>query len=110
MARRARTRGRAASTSRKSAPTPDSAATSVTDRHGQPVRVGTRVRVLEIAEALRKSLPPDEWSELQTMIGEVFEVYEIDEYGSAWVEKQWLVENGDYSHSLALDAHEMEVV
>jgi hypothetical protein len=46
------------------------------------------------------------------MVGEVFEVYEIDEYGAAWVEKAWLNESGDYSHgdSLALDAHEMEVV
>ena len=82
------------------------------DRHGLPVVVGTRVRVLEIAESLKARLPADEWQELEAMVGEVFEVYEIDEYGAAWVEKAWLNEAGDYSHdhSLALDAHEMEVV
>jgi hypothetical protein len=43
------------------------------------------------------------------MVGEVFEVYEIDEHGAAWVEKVWNDPNGQRSHSLALDAHEMEV-
>lgn len=81
------------------------------DRRGRPVNVGTRVRVLEIAAFLKRDLPPDEWQELETMLGEVFEVYEIDEYGSAWVEKVW--DDGDgriHSHSLALASHEMEVV
>lgn len=36
------------------------------------------------------------------MIGEVFEVEEIDEYGQPWVRKR--------SHSVALAACEMEVV
>ncbi len=45
------------------------------------------------------------------MIGEVFEVYEIDEWGSAWVEKSWRTDGQESrSHSLALDALEMEVV
>jgi hypothetical protein len=76
------------------------------------VTVGTRVRVTEITDSLRQRLPPNEWTELQTMLGGVFEVYEVDEYGWAWVEKQWLTEDGDcdYSHCLALAAHEMEVV
>jgi len=45
------------------------------------------------------------------MVGEVFEVYEIDEHGGAWIEKWW--RDGDdvsHSHSLALAPHEMEVV
>jgi hypothetical protein len=76
-----------------------------------PLSVGTRVRVLEIAAYLRERLPPDEWERLQTMVGEVFEVCEIDEYGHAWVEK-WFQsdEEGRYCHSLALEPHEMEVV
>ena len=111
MAHRSKTSGRPASTGPTSEPGLGSPVTAH-DRHGRPVRVGTRVRVLEIAEALRDSLPPEEWPELQTMLGEVFEVYEIDEYGSAWVEKEWLTDDGDvsHSHSLALDSHEMEVV
>jgi hypothetical protein len=75
------------------------------DRNGRLVTVGTRVRVLEIAQRLRQRIPLEEWSDLQTMVGEVFEVYEIDEHGSPWVEKRW----GNDSHHLALDSHEMEV-
>jgi hypothetical protein len=82
-----------------------------TDRTGRLVQVGTRVRVLEIALHLKRDLPPDEWLELQTMVGEVFEVHGIDEYGSAWVEKCWTETDGGLSsHSLALAPHEMEVV
>lgn len=82
-----------------------------TDRSGHLVRVGTRVRVIEIALRLKCDLPPDEWLELQTMVGEVFEVYGIDESGSAWVEKCWTdADGGQSSHSLALAPHEMEVV
>jgi hypothetical protein len=80
------------------------------DRNGQPVTVGTRVRVLEIAPFLKRDLPDDEWMDLQSMVGEVFEVYEVDEDGAAWVEKVWDDgEGGSRSHSLALDSHEMEV-
>jgi hypothetical protein len=81
------------------------------DRLGVPLSVGTRVRVLEIAAYLKERLPSDEWARLQTMVGEVFEVSEIDEYGQAWVEK-WFQsdEEGRYCHSLALESHEMEAV
>ena len=82
---------------------------TVVDRKGAPVNVGTRVRVLEIAAFLKRDLPPEEVTALGTMVGEVFEVYEIDEHGAAWVEKVWNGPNGRHSHSLALDAHEMEV-
>ena len=81
------------------------------DRHGFSVTVGTRVRVLEIAPSVKRDLPADERQELETMVGEVFEVYEIDGHGGAWVEKWW--RDGDdvsHSHSLALAPHEMEVV
>ena len=89
------------------APTP-----SVVDRHGKPVVVGTNVRMLEVTEALRNRIPKKEWAELQTMVGEVFMVYEIDEHGAAWVEKVWLGRKGNRrsSHHYALDSHEMEVV
>jgi hypothetical protein len=76
------------------------------------VTVGTKVRVLEVTDYLRERLSPKEWAELQTMVGRVFEVYEIDEYGAAWVEKVWRNSKGDckFSHSYALERHEMEVV
>ena len=45
------------------------------------------------------------------MIGEVFEVCDVDEYGAAWVEKTWRARSGLIRHcSLALASHEMEVV
>jgi hypothetical protein len=46
------------------------------------------------------------------MIGEVFEVYEVDEYGYPWVRKTWPVpgRGKSYSHSIALRPHEIEVV
>lgn len=84
---------------------------SPVDRSGRSVTVGTRVRVLAITPSLRTSLPEGEWDELQTMVGEVFAVCEVDEYGWAWVEK-WFESEGDgrSCHSLALAPDEMEVV
>ena len=46
------------------------------------------------------------------MVGEVFEVYELDEWGQAWVSKSWFREDGGWGrgHSMGLDSHEMERV
>jgi hypothetical protein len=72
------------------------------DRNGNVVQVGTRVRVVSLSGKWLDELPGDEKDEVLSMIGEVFEVEEIDEYGQPWVRKR--------SHSLALAACEMEVV
>jgi hypothetical protein len=84
---------------------------SPVDRLGKSIAVGTRVRVLKITPFLKDSVPPEEWDDLQTMVGEVFPVCEVDEYGWPWVEK-WFEskEEGSYCHSLALAPDEMEVV
>ena len=75
------------------------------------VVVGSRVRLVELSERFLNSLPPEEVEDVRSMIGEVFNVYEIDEYGSPWVEKIWNHGNNKInSHSLALDANEMELV
>jgi hypothetical protein len=68
--------------------------------------------VLKIASYLQPNLPADEWAELLTMVGEVFEVESIDEYGQPWVSKDWNGADGElnFSHSLALEADEMELV
>ena len=81
------------------------------DRDGRPVNIGTRVRIVELAPFLKRDLPPDEWARLAGMVGGIFEVSEIDENGRAWIE-QWFDEpdGGRLSHSVALEAHEMEVV
>ena len=74
--------------------------------------VGARVRVVSLSESFLKSLPDDERDDVMSMIGEVFEVYEIDEYGSPWVGKGWNSQNGENyrGHHLALEPAEMEVV
>jgi hypothetical protein len=74
----------------------------VLDRNGKPVVVGSRVRVVEVAPFLNRDLPPDEWGCVRSMLGQVFEVYEIDKWGGAWVQYQ--------SHSLSLASDEMERV
>ena len=67
--------------------------------------------MLSIAPFLERDLPAEEWQELRSMIGEVFEVCDVDEYGAAWVEKTWRARSGLIRHcSLALASHEMEVV
>jgi hypothetical protein len=81
---------------------------SVLDHHGQPVTVGTRVRVLSVPASLMKSLPAEEREQVASMVGEVFEVYEIDAH-AAWVEKVWRTPDGEESHALALATDEMEL-
>ena len=81
------------------------------DCRGIRVEVGTRVRVLRISAFLERDLPPDEWTRLQAMVGEVFEVDEIDEYGQPWVSKSFPSPPGTHlGHSLALEPDEMEYV
>jgi len=74
----------------------------VPDRNGKKVLVGSRVRVVAIAAFLERDLPPEECECVRSMLGEVFEIYEIDEWGGAWVQYQ--------SHSLSLESDEMELV
>ena len=81
------------------------------DVNGTVVRVGTRVRVLKISASVLAQLPPSEAECARSMEGEVFEVYEIDEWGGAWVEKSWSTGDGSSSpHSLGLGPSQMEVV
>ncbi len=82
------------------------------DKHGIVVSVGTRVRLLGLAGQWLDRLPDDEKKDVLSMIGETFEVEEIDEYGQAWVRKSWFDATGGVcnSHSIGLESHEMEVV
>ena len=84
---------------------------TLTDRHGRTVTVGSRVRVLGIPSSWEHTLPAEEWTDVQSMVGEVFAVDEIDEWGQAWVGKSW--DEGDgttRAHSIGLEPHEMERV
>ena len=81
------------------------------DINGTVVRVGTRVRVLKISPSVLSQLPESEAECARSMEGEIFEVYEIDEWGGAWVEKWWRAGDGtSSSHSLGLGPTQMEVV
>ena len=79
------------------------------DCHGAVVRVGSRVRVLELSGDWYDKLPEDEKPHVESMIGEEFEVEEIDEYGQPWVCKRWPnePEGTCRSHSIALEPREM---
>jgi hypothetical protein len=85
---------------------------SPVDRNGRAVKVGSRVRIVRLADSLLKSLPGAEVKDLSSMIGEVFEVTEIDQYGHPWVGKGWHSADGEEyrQHAIALEAAEMELV
>jgi hypothetical protein len=85
--------------------------TDAIDKNGRPVVIGSKVRLLCLSGNWLDELPTKEKEDVLSMIGEVFEVEEIDEYGHPWVKKSWPT-GGDgmcYFHSIALDPHEMEL-
>ena len=82
------------------------------DRHGNTVRVGTSVRLLSLSGQWLEELPTEEKNDVISMIGQIFEVEEIDEHGQPWIRKSWPneAEGKCHSHSIALEPDEMEVV
>jgi len=84
---------------------------SAKDRNGASVRVGTPVRVLSVRASVLARMPANERKRIKSMLGDVFTVEQIDQYGAAWVTKWWHHRAGrSSSHSLGLTAEEMEVV
>jgi hypothetical protein len=81
------------------------------DKNGIEVKVGSLVKVIKIDPSVTMNVPDNEAKDINSMLNEVFEVYEIDEYSSAWVEKWWDRGNGQTEcHCLSLSSSEMEVV
>lgn len=82
------------------------------DRNGNPVQVGSRVRLLSLSGQWLEDLPADEKRDVLLMIGDIYEVEEIDEYGYAWIRKSWPNEEEGtcHSHSIALEPQEMELI
>jgi hypothetical protein len=82
------------------------------DINGNTVRVGVHVRLLRLSGRWLDELPPDEKPDVLSMIGGVFEIEEIDEYGHPWIRKSWPNEEEGTcrSHSIALESEEMEMV
>ena len=86
-------------------------ASSTRDKNGALVVAGTAVRVLSIDSSVLSPLDDKERSRVNSMLGQVLEVYEVDQWGGAWVEQWWQEDNGNAtSHSLALRPEEMELV
>lgn len=83
---------------------------STADRNGLAVATGTRVRVVDISSSVLDRLETAERERVLSMVGEIFAVYEVDEWGGAWVEKWWHeTDDQASSHSLGLRPFEMEV-
>lgn len=82
------------------------------DRNGHLVGVGALVRLVGLSGSWLDELPHDEKSDVLSMIGEVFQIEEIDEHGHPWIRKSWPdeVEGKCHSHSIALEPQEMELV
>ncbi len=82
------------------------------DKNGMAVGVGDTIRLLSLSGQWLDDLPFDEKQDVLSMIGEVFEIEEVDEYDQPWVSKAWPNEaEGKFnSHSVALEPHEMELV
>lgn len=71
---------------------------------------GTHVRVLSVPSFVLEQLDQTERDRVFSMCGETFEVYEVDPWGRAWVEKWWNESQEQAtSHSLGLDPEQMEV-
>jgi hypothetical protein len=82
---------------------------AVKDKNGALVRVGDFVRVVQIPDDVRPT--KDEAPLVESMLGEVFQVEDIDPLGCAEVTKWWRLDKGhSRSQSLNLAAHEMERV
>ncbi len=76
------------------------------------MHVGAHVRLLGLSGGWLEELPADEKPYVLSMIGEVFVIEEIDQYGSPWIRKSWSDEMAGtcHGHSIALESHEMEIV
>lgn len=80
------------------------------DRSGNSVTVGARVRVLTLSGPWLDHLSPSERTDVLSIVGEVHHIQEIDEYGQAWILREWRRSDGTIdSHSVGLSSDEMEL-
>lgn len=81
---------------------------SVTDRHGEIVRVGDPVRILAVSPD--PDMDEDELEMILFMVGAISEVEKIDAEGRAWVTMWWNCTETTAVTSVGLLSHEMEKV
>jgi hypothetical protein len=81
------------------------------DCFGRNVRIGDRIRIIGFSKKFMDTLPPEDRDQVSEMIGNVFEVEEIDEVGQAWVTMWWTSVDGETdAHGIGLAPSEMEFV
>jgi hypothetical protein len=81
------------------------------DVNGQSVAVGDQVKIISVRDSVLDRLDPVESARVASMKGAVLSVYEIDEWGGAWVRLEWETGEGrSMSHSISLASTEMERV
>ena len=51
------------------------------DRHGKPVAPGDIVRIVTLNQEFLDNFPPEDRPLLESMVGQFFKIYGIDEYG-----------------------------
>jgi hypothetical protein len=73
---------------------------------------GSRVRLLSLSGQWLNELPPDEIADVKSMIGKLFVIEEVDNYGQPWIRKSWIdsIEGTCHGHSIALEPHEAKCV
>ena len=84
----------------------------MTDHSGNSVSMGPMVRIVRLDERGLRGLTEGERNYALSMVGQCFEVWEIDEYGRPCVMKQFPGETPDSAdfHEVALDPDEYELV
>jgi len=81
----------------------------LTDKLGRPVAVGDIVRIVKLSQEFIDNFSDSDKLLIESMIGQFFKIYGIDEFGQPWVSKEWHDESGKLqSHIIALDPDEME--
>jgi hypothetical protein len=81
------------------------------DRDGNPVSVGARVRILRLSDQWFEELPDGARDGIAGMIGQTFEVAEVDEFGRTWIHEPRADGVDDrFFRSISLSADEMLVV
>ncbi len=80
------------------------------DIDGNEIHIGDYVEVLEIDKAIDHNLPEEERAQVFSMVGEIFEVEEIDEFGCAWITKWFPTKDQThFAHGIALEKHQMRL-
>jgi len=82
----------------------------VLDIDDKEVRIGDSVEVLEIDEVISRRLNKVEKRQVFSMVGNVLEVEDIDEFGCVWVSKEFPTnDQTHFSHGIALEKNQMRL-